>query len=137
MKTKFPRYVLLGTLTVCFAATASRSAAQTTVLRGTISDVANAAIPKAYIELNCNSNGKTAQVGSAISQVNGSFELQALVEGACTVRISATGFKPLRKSIHISKERTAIDLGKLHLKFVGCSDPNIICDQVTAPVSKR
>jgi hypothetical protein len=131
MSAKF-RELFLGGAIISFAAlTARPSPAQSRMIRGVLTDEAGAAIPKTSIEISCTKKGHVTKVESTLSGTDGGFQLEATLFGACKISFSAAGFKLLHRSIRGSGNRSMLDLGTIRLRVSGCSDPGIICDEVT------
>jgi Carboxypeptidase regulatory-like domain len=99
------------------------------IIRGLVTDEANAPLPNALIELNCPKEKASAQA-STKSNADGRFQFEATLHGMCKVKITAPGFSTLLVPIPDSPKRAVTDLGKIRLS-VSCSGPGVICDEVT------
>ena len=131
MTAKSARVPMLATIILFVAVVAKRSAAQSRVIRGIVTDESGAAIPKTAIEISCSQKGHVAKVAGVQSTTDGSFQLEANLIGTCKVSFSAIGFKPLQRPLRGSASYSDLDLGTIRLRIKGCSDPGIICDEVT------
>jgi hypothetical protein len=81
--------------------TARPSAAQSIVVRGVVTDEAEAAIPSASVEISCRQKGRVTKVESTHTGTSAGFKLEPTLLGTCKVRFSAPGFKSLRRSIPV------------------------------------
>ena len=97
------------------------------MIRGIVTDESATPIPNAFIELSCPQKGKGVSTKSGI---DGHFQFEAILYGACKTKIAAPGFSIRVIPISSSDKRAVMDLGKIQLR-VSCSGPDVICDEVT------
>jgi hypothetical protein len=105
MKSKF--------LMLCLAMVVAISAfAQSSSLTGTVTDPSGKVIPNASIRLTSESTGETR---SLTTDENGDFVFSALVAGAYTVHVEATGFRPLDRKGNNVLSASRLALGNLQM----------------------
>src|SRR4051812_42736453 len=80
---------------------------------GTVTDSTGGVVPKASIKLTSELNGETR---TETSNDSGDFFFGAVTPGAYTVRIDATGFRPLEQKTNMVLTSARLALGKLALE---------------------
>ena len=128
MRSTLARMFAIGALILILAVEPSE--AKTKIVRGLVTDDADAPIPNALIELVCVQGEKKITAASGKSSANGHFQFKTTLRGICKIKISAPGFSDLLVSMADSDGRAVINLGKMHVR-VNCSGPGVICDEVT------
>jgi len=119
----------IGTMLIASLAPPS-DAKPRVVVRGVVTDEADNPIPNVLIELTCARKGKAAPLANTKSNSEGHFQLEATVNEACNVKITAPGFSTALVPIRPSGNSSEMDLGKIRLR-VSCSGPGVVCDEVT------
>jgi hypothetical protein len=135
MSPKTAKLFTLTALILLVPLAAGPSAAQSRVVRGVVTDEANAPVPSAAVKLSCARTGRAPRVLSTTSKADGGFQFQTRLIGACKVSIAAPGFVPILISISSSDKSEPVDLGTLRLR-ISCEGPGVTCDQVTPAKTK-
>jgi Carboxypeptidase regulatory-like domain len=117
----------LGLVLILFA---KPSEMKPMIIRGLVTDEADAPIPDAVIELNCRQGAKQIAVASAKSREDGHFQIRERLRGVCKVNISVPGFSDVLIQISESDRRAIVDLGNIRLRL-NCKGPGVYCDEVT------
>jgi len=123
------RLVLLFGAAVYFISATPRVAAQSSFIRGVVTDEASLPVPNTRIELRCARTGHTTKIVSTSTRADGAFQLLTRLRGVCKVNIAAPGFSPVLILIRSSVNHAPVDLGTIRLR-ISCTGPGVVCDEV-------
>src|SRR6266849_10799698 len=104
--------ILCSTMALALAVSAMAQPSSSAVA-GTVADPANRVIPGASVTLVNEASGEERKVAT---NENGEFVSPGLMPGTYTVRVQASGFRPLERKGNVLASSTRLALGTLQLE---------------------
>src|SRR5713226_5704883 len=98
-------------------------------IAGTVSDPSGQVVPGATVKLTSELNGESRTV---LTNESGDFFFGAVTPGAYTVRIEATGFRPMEQKGNVMGASARLALGKLQLEVGSVSESVLVQAQGAA-----
>jgi len=118
-------------LTLMLALCAYGQQGSTGSIAGTVADPSGQVVPKAMVKITSELNGESR---TAETSETGDFFFGAVVPGAYTVRIEATGFRPIEQKGNMVLTSARLALGRLSLE-VGSVTESVLVTAQTATVA--